>query len=76
MAKKNWAPALSMISQIGFLMITPILVCMIFGGWLDRKIGPSPLWLVIFIILGVGAAFRNLFYMTAKAQKKGKKKDE
>jgi F0F1-type ATP synthase assembly protein I len=54
-------------------MITPIIACIIIGALLDEKAGTAPWLLIVFILLGVGAAFRNLFYMAGKENKKGKK---
>jgi F0F1-type ATP synthase assembly protein I len=72
----KWVMMLSLISQIGFAMVTPILLCCLLGGYIDTKLNTSPLALIIFIILGVGGAFRNLFAITNAAYKKGNKKDE
>lgn len=73
MKKNNWVSYLSLISQVGISMITPIFMCILFGAYLDDKTGKSPLFVVIFIFLGVGGAFRNLFYIVGKAYKKGDK---
>ncbi|MGL4343989.1 MAG: AtpZ/AtpI family protein [Cellulosilyticaceae bacterium] len=74
MGKKSWIPALGLLNQVGISMLVPILGCMLLGGFIDQATGHSPLWLVIFIILGVGSAFRNLFYIILKEEKKGKKR--
>ncbi len=66
----SWAKNLSLISQLGVTMITPILICTFIGIFVDEKIGTSPIFTLIFILLGVGAAFRNLFYYTSKQIKK------
>lgn len=71
--KKNPLLLLALISQLGISMIVPILGCMLLGNLIDTWTGSSPLWLVVFIFLGVGAAFRNLFYIVMKEVKKGKK---
>lgn len=77
MSKRSFVPLLSLISQVGITMVVCILGCMLIGNFLDEVTGMSPLWLVIFILLGVGAAFRNLFFIIMKEFKKGEKdKDE
>lgn len=66
----SWAKNLSLISQLGITMITPILICTFIGIFIDEKINTPPIFTIIFILLGVGAAFRNLFYHTSKQIKK------
>lgn len=73
MGKRSWVPALGLLNQVGISMIVPILGCTFIGGLIDEATGHSPLWLMIFILLGVGAAFRNLFYIILKEAKKGRK---
>ena len=66
----SWAKSLSLISQLGITMITPISICTFIGIFIDEKVKTAPIFTIIFIILGVGAAFRNLFYYTSKQAKK------
>ncbi|ONI41580.1 ATP synthase subunit [Candidatus Epulonipiscium fishelsonii] len=69
--RKNWISALSLVSQLGISMSIPIFGCTFLGIFLDNVTGKSPLWLVIFILLGVGAAFRNMFHIILHEAKKG-----
>lgn len=73
MKKKGWISALALLEQVGISMAVPIFLCVFIGIFLDKLTGKEPLWLVIFILLGVGSAFRNLFYIVGKAAKKGEK---
>lgn len=75
---KKIAKSFSLISQLGFIMLTPILLCIWLGSTIDAFIKKSPLFTIIFLLLGVGAAFRNLFYYVGKEIKKEDKgnKDE
>jgi len=52
---------LGLITQVGLLMAIPIFLCVFGGIWLDERFGTSPLFLIIFIILGVLSAFRNMY---------------
>ena len=63
---KDIAKALSMLSQVGISMLVPILLCLLVGTWLDGITNLSPLFLIIFIILGIGAAFRSVYMMVRK----------
>lgn len=73
MSKRSWVPALGLLNQVAISMLIPIFGCIFVGIFLDNLTGHEPLWLVIFILLGVGAAFRNLFYIILKEQKKSEK---
>lgn len=65
--------SLSLISQVGFMMATPIIGCIILGSYLDRILQTKILFLIIFTILGVMAAFRNLYFFSIKKSSFGKK---
>lgn len=73
MKNKNLSKGLSMITQLGFTMITPILICTFIGVFIDEWSHKTPLFTIIFILLGTAAAFRNLFYHTMKQVKKDSK---
>ena len=64
---------LSLISQIGLLMAIPIIGCILLGSFLDKLLGTNVIFLIIFTIVGVSAAFRNLFVISLKSSKKRKK---
>ncbi|WP_416390444.1 AtpZ/AtpI family protein [Vallitalea guaymasensis] len=65
--------SLSLITQIGFLMAIPIIGCILFGNFLDRILSTGVLFLIIFTILGMLTAFRNLYVIAMKSSKKRKK---
>lgn len=75
MKKHTWMKGLSLLSQLGFVMITPILICTLIGVFLDELTYKGPLFTIIFILLGTGGAFRNMFYHTSKQAKKIEKED-
>lgn len=66
---KNIVNQLSMITQLGIIMIVPIFFCLFIGEFIDKFTKCSPLFTIIFIVLGVAAAFRNLFYYGLKQAK-------
>lgn len=57
---------LALITQLGINLFIIIFLGLITGKFLDDKFSTSPIFLIIFIILAVAAAFRNLFMMTKK----------
>jgi F0F1-type ATP synthase assembly protein I len=70
----NILKALGLITQIGISMMIPIALCLFLGQYLDEKLGTSPWLLIIFIVLGVLAAFRNLYMLTISFTKSDKKR--
>lgn len=62
---------LSLINQVGLMILIPILGCMFIGRFLDEKFNTSPILLFIFIILGIGGAFTGV-YRTLKVYTKRK----
>ncbi len=70
------ARALSKLTQVAITMVVTIGMCFFIGKWLDEKIGSNFVFLPIFIILGIGAAFRNLYVMVMLEYRKEEKKEE
>ena len=52
---------LSLINQVGLMIIIPILGCTFLGKYLDSKLGTSPWLLIIFLLLGIGGAFVGVY---------------
>lgn len=69
---RNVLQNLALLSQVGIMMIVPILGSILVGIWLDKKLGTGMIATIIFIVLGVGAAFRNLIQLSAKKTKEYK----
>lgn len=69
---KNTLKNLSLISQIGLSIVTPILLGVFIGQFIDRKLGTKGIFMLIFIILGAGGGFLNLLKITGALQNKRK----
>lgn len=54
--------ALSLILQLGITMMVPIFLCLFLGIWLDRLFGTGFL-VIVLLVLGMLAGFRNAYYM-------------
>lgn len=76
MKKSTWTRGLSLVTQLGFTMITPILICTFIGNLIDYKFDKAPIFTIIMILLGTAAAFRNLFYFATKEIKRQNKKED
>lgn len=68
LSKKNRSVLhnLSLITQLGLSIITPILIGVYLGGYIDEKVGTQMIFRMIFIIVGVAAGFLNLFKLSNK----------
>lgn len=62
--KREIMKALGLLTQVGVAMLVPILLCVVVGSLLDNLFKCSPIFLIIFIIMGVMAAFRSLYMLT------------
>ena len=73
--KSGIAGSLMMISQISISMLVPIFLCLFFGiklnAWLETK-----LFVPVFLFLGMGAAIRNVYYLTKSFYAKDKKRED
>lgn len=68
--RRDIMKALSMLTQVGISMLVPIFLCLWAGKSLDKAFDTGILFLIIFIILGVGSSFRTLYMLTAHKYKK------
>lgn len=72
---KKVLKAFSMVSQVGLTMITPVLISGFIGLKLDEYFG-SGYWFIIFLIMGVLAAFRSLYFLTRQLYSKDLEKEK
>lgn len=64
-----------MITQIGLTMLVPIFLCVFIGYQLDRYFKTS-IWFIVFLILGMLAAFRNVYVLTKQFYAKDKARED
>ena len=63
---------LALISQIGISMITPIFLGMFIGGWIDKRAKTQGVFMIIFMVFGIGAGFMNVLKITGAFKDKRK----
>ncbi|MCD7905730.1 MAG: AtpZ/AtpI family protein [Clostridiales bacterium] len=73
---RDFLKAWAILPQIALVMLTPILLCILLGHFLDGLLGTEVLFLIIFTVLGVGAAFRSLYVFCMKTLKEDEKRDK
>ena len=47
--------AFALYSQLGFILVAPIILGALAGSWIDRKLGTGVVFFVILVCLGIGA---------------------
>ena len=55
------ANMLSLITQLGLMVLICIVGCPFIGKFLDSKLNTSPILTLIFMLLGVGGAFMGVY---------------
>lgn len=66
----------ALVSQIGVMMVIPIVLGIWLGNKIDQKLGTGALFVIIFMVLGIGSAFRNVYLLVYKQFEKKKEEDE
>lgn len=72
---KKVLKAFSMVSQVGLTMMTPVLISGFIGLKLDQWFSTG-YWFIIFLIMGVLAAFRSLYFLTRQFYSKDLEKEK
>ena len=60
-------------SSLSFSIALSIVIGLAIGVWLDKRYDTSPVWTLIFLVLGVIAGFRNIYLALQKARKAERK---
>jgi ATP synthase protein I len=61
--KRKFAIQMAYAGSMGIAMVVAIFGCFFLGLWLDGKLGTSPYGTLLFLLIGIMAGFRNLFYL-------------
>lgn len=72
----NISRSYAMITQLAINLIVIIFGTFFIGVWLDKIFNTSPLFLFIFLVLGMGASFRSLYKLSMSVLPKIDKKIE
>jgi putative F0F1-ATPase subunit (Ca2+/Mg2+ transporter) len=58
-------------SSVGLELGIAVILGLLFGMWLDRRLGTEPWMMLVFLVLGLIAGFRNVLRAVARAEKAG-----
>lgn len=67
--------ALMLVTQLGISMMVPIFLCVFAGSFIDKKAGTG-CFMPILLILGIAAAFRNVYYLLKPFYAKDKARED
>lgn len=56
-------------SSVGLELGVAVVVALLFGMWLDRRLGTQPWLMLVFLGFGLVAGFRNVLRAVARAEK-------
>jgi len=62
-------------SSVGLELGVAVIVSLLFGMWLDGKLGTTPWLMLAFLVIGLVAGFRNVLRAVARAEKAGAAED-
>lgn len=57
----NMGYVLTMGSELGFLIALPLIVCILIGVMIDRKLDTFPLWLLVMVFVGIALTVVNVY---------------
>ena len=72
MGGNNIYGALAFFTQVGLIMFCTLALSLGVGYFLDRWLNTTPWFIIIFSVLGIAAAIRNMHYTLTKQFKQDK----
>ena len=69
---KETLQSLTLISQMGISIITPIFMGLFLGQYLDKKLNFNGFFSIVFMVIGTCAGFLNIFKLSIGIGKKRK----
>ena len=63
------AEMLSLISQLGIIVLVCVFGCFFLGKFIDSKFGTEPIFTLVFLLLGVASGFNSVYKVVRKYTK-------
>lgn len=63
------APSASEFAGIGLQFAAAVVLFLLVGQWLDRKLGTSPVFVIVGVFVGASAAFYSMYRKISAAQR-------
>lgn len=62
--------------ELGFAIAVPLVGFLLFGLWLDRRIGTTPLFMIVFLLVGLAAVVIEVKQLILPFLEKRSKKND
>jgi len=62
-------PGAGAVAGLGLQFAISILLFLLAGQWIDRKLGTEPLFLIVFVFAGAGASFYSIYRKLMEQQR-------
>ena len=69
---KQTAIQMARVSSIGIAMVIAIFGCFYLGRWLDQQLETEPYLTLLFLLIGIAAGFRNMYFLVKRYVKDDK----
>ena len=66
---RKYMKLLAMASTMGISMVLALVIAIAIGYYLDKWFKTSPLFFLIFMVLGIIAGFRNIYVIMKRTEK-------
>jgi ATP synthase protein I len=63
-------PGAGAAAGMGLQFAISVLLFLLAGQWLDRKLGTEPLFLILFVFVGAGASFYSIYRKLMEQQRR------
>ncbi len=70
------ASAYALLTQIAIQVLVIMIMMFFLGRWIDEKLGTSPLFLLLLLLLGMASAFKSIYDIGMNEVKKYEKHDK
>ena len=65
----EWFYYLTLVTQLGLVVVGTILAGLVIGYFIDKKFETSPVFAVVFIVIGIAAGLFNAYQMIMRKMK-------
>ncbi|MFQ5328874.1 MAG: AtpZ/AtpI family protein [Thermodesulfobacteriota bacterium] len=63
---KGFLKGMALLASLGFSMVIATFIGLAMGFYLDRYLETSPIFTLIFMVLGIAAGFRNIYLLVKR----------
>jgi ATP synthase protein I len=74
--KHQLIKSVGFLSGVGISLVAAILIGLAMGYYLDKWLGTSPWMLLLFLLFGIIAGFRNIYILTDRELKRQQQEDD